>query len=573
MISRVKVLIIGGYGMFGSRLVQLLKDEPRLTLIIAGRSRARAKTLCIVQSQAEMVPAEFDRGGDVEAQIGSLEPDIVIDASGPFQAYGDDPYKVVRGALAVGADYLDLADATDFVLGIADLNDAVKASGRFVLSGVSTCPVLTCAAARALAGDLASVEQIAAGIAPSPHVGLGANVVRAVLGYAGKPVGIVRNGAPATAAALADSRDYTIVHPGAVSLFRKRFSLVDVPDLKLLAAAWPRASEIWFGVATEPGILLRLLNVLARLVERRIIPSMTWCAPFVGAVSNTIKWGEHRGGMFVRLYGQDRRGTLCRRRWHLIAEGDKGPFIPAMAAAVVIRNCLAGRPPAVGARPAASELELDNFAPYFDQLDISTALLKDVPEDRSRPVFRRLLDHPFEELAAPLQAFHDIAGKAHYRGRSRIERGRNPVARLVATVMRFPKAGRDRAVEVELSVADQVETWRRSFDGMVFRSTFEVGSGRYEGLLVERSGPLCFGMALVADEGHLNYLMRRWDIFGLPLPRLLAPRIVAFEHAARDRFNFSVTISMPLIGLIVGYRGWLEPDADDRDKFALQTLR
>ena len=76
--ARIRVLIIGGYGAFGSRLVELLKDEPRLKLIIAGRSRSRAKTICIMESRAELVPAEFDRDGDVEAQIGWLEPDIVV---------------------------------------------------------------------------------------------------------------------------------------------------------------------------------------------------------------------------------------------------------------------------------------------------------------------------------------------------------------------------------------------------------------------------------------------------------------------------------------------------------------
>ena len=39
-----------------------------------------------------LVPAAFDRDGDVDAQLGALAPDIVVDASGPFQAYGD-PYR------------------------------------------------------------------------------------------------------------------------------------------------------------------------------------------------------------------------------------------------------------------------------------------------------------------------------------------------------------------------------------------------------------------------------------------------------------------------------------------------
>ena len=42
MTGRLTVLIVGGYGTFGGRIVELLENEPRLTLIIAGRSLERA---------------------------------------------------------------------------------------------------------------------------------------------------------------------------------------------------------------------------------------------------------------------------------------------------------------------------------------------------------------------------------------------------------------------------------------------------------------------------------------------------------------------------------------------------
>ena len=43
---RLKVLIIGGYGKFGGQLAQQLSDEERLTLVIAGRSHAKAIAFC-----------------------------------------------------------------------------------------------------------------------------------------------------------------------------------------------------------------------------------------------------------------------------------------------------------------------------------------------------------------------------------------------------------------------------------------------------------------------------------------------------------------------------------------------
>ena len=114
--SSLRVLILGGYGTFGGRLAQLLADEPRLTLIIAGRARDKAEAFCArLGASAQLEALAFDRDGDVERALAAAKPDIVVDASGPFQNYAGDPYRLVRACLALGIDYLDLADGSDFV--------------------------------------------------------------------------------------------------------------------------------------------------------------------------------------------------------------------------------------------------------------------------------------------------------------------------------------------------------------------------------------------------------------------------------------------------------------------------
>ena len=190
----LRVLILGGYGTFGGRLARLLADEARLTLVIAGRSPSQAEAFCAaVPTQAIMVPAMFDRDGDADAQLAALAPDVVVDASGPFQTYGD-PYRLVRAAIARGICYLDLADGSDFVSGIAQFDAEAKARGVFVISGVSSFPVLTAAVVRRLARGMTRVGSISGGIAPSPYAGVGLNVIRAIAGYSGKPVTLVRDG-------------------------------------------------------------------------------------------------------------------------------------------------------------------------------------------------------------------------------------------------------------------------------------------------------------------------------------------------------------------------------------------
>ena len=138
---------------------------------------------------------------------------MVVDASGPFQAYGPTPYRVVAAALALGVSYMDLADGTGFVAGIAAFDAAARAKGIVVLAGVSSFPVLTAAVVRALAHDMARVDSIAGGIAPSPYAGVGLNVIRAIAGYAGQKLVLPRGGGLATAYALTEWRRYTVAPP------------------------------------------------------------------------------------------------------------------------------------------------------------------------------------------------------------------------------------------------------------------------------------------------------------------------------------------------------------------------
>ena len=124
---RLKVLILGGYGKFGGQLAELLCDETRLTLVIAGRSQQKASAFCKKLPPGAGRSAEaVDRNRNIESRLEEIAPDIVVDASGPFQAYGNDPYRVVKAALATGCHYVDFADGSDFVHGVGQFDDAAR---------------------------------------------------------------------------------------------------------------------------------------------------------------------------------------------------------------------------------------------------------------------------------------------------------------------------------------------------------------------------------------------------------------------------------------------------------------
>ena len=249
--------------------------------------------------------------------------------------------------------------------GIGQFDAAAKARGVCILSAVSSFPVLTAAVVRRLTRGMTRLDRVTGGIAPSPYAGVGRNVIRAIASYAGKPVRLRRDGRAAVGHGLAETRRYTIAPPGQLPLRPVLFSLVDVPDLQALPELWPELRSVWMGVGPVPEILHRMLIGFATAVRFGIVPSLARLAAPMHAVTNVLRWGEDRGGMFVAVEGADAQGRKVERSWHMIAEGGDGPLIPSMAAEAIIRQRLAGRRPDAGARAASRELELSDYEALF----------------------------------------------------------------------------------------------------------------------------------------------------------------------------------------------------------------
>ncbi|WP_349437670.1 DUF4166 domain-containing protein [Pararhizobium sp. A13] len=556
--KRLRVLILGGYGTFGGRLARLLADEPRLTLLIAGRSLDKAMAFAAtLQANVAIEPVVMDRSGDTMAVLGALKPDLVVDASGPFQDTGPDPYHLVKACIALRICYLDLADATAFVAGISSLDAQAREAGVFALSGCSSFPALSFAALDALKPGFASIGTVSAGIAPSPRARMGLNVVKAVCSYAGKKVPLVRDGKAETGYGLINSVKRTIAPPGCVPLRRRHFALADAPDLALLPQAITGLQSAFTGAGTEPQMLQRLLGVCAWLARLGLVRSLSPLAPLFHRVSQRLAFGEHRGGMFVAVTGRTANGSALERSWHLIAKGDDGPFIPAMAAEAIIRHWLAGDKAEAGARAAAGELTLSDFEPLFSRFSIRTGIRDESAADEAKPLYRRILSTAWTDLPPAVATLHDSGETRIVEGRAKVERGTGLLARVTAAIIGFPAENADVPVSVRFECAAGQETWIRTFAGKSFRSLQSAATGRDRHLLAEDLGPFRVLIALVPENGRLRLVIRGWRFLGLPLPLFLAPGGDTFEEECDGLFRFHVEIKSPITGLIVRYTGWL----------------
>ena len=212
--------------------------------------------------------------------------------------------------------------------------------------------------------------------------------------------------------------------------------------------------------------------------------------------------------------------------------------------------------PAPGARAAYADLELEDFEFFIKQMNIHIGEREESNAEH-HPVFRQVLGGAWQELPAEIRSIHDIDGSQRFSGRASVARGRSLLARLIGKVVGFPPEASDIPVEVTMDPTDGGEHWSRNFGGHRFSSEITAGKGRFSRLVCEKFGPVNFAMALVLEDGRLNYVHRGWTFLGIPMPRILAPLGDTRESVEDGKFHFHVEIRLPLAGHIVTYDGWL----------------
>jgi hypothetical protein len=544
----MKVLIIGGYGTFGFGIAERLSNEAGLELVLAGRSLKKAKAACKkLKGGATFTPLKIDR----ENINLDFKPDLIVDASGPFQSYR------VTGladyCVAHGIHYADLSDNGKETAFGKNLYSQFPTDGIFLVFGLSTCPVLSAIGLREIETVIGPAEEVTIGISPSPKAALGRNVIAGVVDYAGqKKVTVLRGGQKETVAGLTEARPETICAPGGVPLPRVPFAVADAADAFVLADSFPALKHIWTGAGTRPVWLHRALIYISRGIADGVMPKLSESADLFHRAKSLFRFGVHRGGMFVRASNKTAEAS-----WHLIAEGDHGPRIPALPVVALIRRMRRGEAPEPGVYCGHELIGLSDLAPEFAPLDITYGLQFDSAE---LPPYEKIMGDSYARLFPAIQALHRPGDGQRFSGRCDVTRGRNPLSNLVAEIMGFPKGGDDVPVTVKMQPDAEGETWVREFGISKFQSHHSLGQGRQSRLMTEKFGPISIHMVVLEEDGKMRIDTQGWSFFGVPLPKILRPRGDVYEtQDGQGRFVFHVDLTAPLIGRLCKYHGWLVP--------------
>jgi Domain of unknown function (DUF4166)/Saccharopine dehydrogenase NADP binding domain len=538
------VLIIGGYGGFGTRL-SVRFSNAGWRVLVAGRRLDAATAFCATLSGA--VPVVADRNGDLAPLFAAHKPNLVVDAAGPFQ--GSD-YRVPLACITAGVHYLDLADARDFVCGISALDQAAKATGVCVISGASSVPALSGAVVRELTKGMTKVTAIDMAISASNRATAGPSVAASIMSYVGKPLSLWRGGRWEQATGWHMLRRETFEVAGRKSL-RRLTALSDVPDHTIMpdmveVAGQGRAATT-FRAGPEFSFQVLGIWVLSWLVKWRLIPSLSALSGWLRYLqAPTNKLGSDRSGMFVEVKGfVDKQGSI--RRWTLIAEDGDGPEIPTLAA-VILSEMITGGGVGPGARDASTLVTLDQFAPQFNGL----AIYCERTEAEYVPLYKLIMSQDYNNLSKTVAKMHWIIGNSGAVGEATVTRGKSVFAQIVCAIMGFPPEG-TTSLHVQFDEHKGRERWTRSFGTSVFSSVLSLSGGQ----LVESFGALSFAFGLGSYKKTLRMHPHRWTAFGIRMPRWLGPKTQASEWQDGDAFCFDVAIDLPLIGRIVRYQGRL----------------
>lgn len=372
MSDRVRVLILGASGVFGSRLARLAGREEGLELVLAARTLSKLAQVAADLPHACQCRA-LDRDTMTAQDLSGI--DVIVDAAGPFQASHS---RVIECAIAAGVDYIDLADGREFVRSFDRYHEVAVGAGVALTTGASSIPALSHAVLDDLTQGWRAIDAIRIGIYPGNRAPRGRSVVEAILSYVGRPVRVFREGA------WREDKGWGRLHREALPGLGKRWaSVCDTPEQDLLVERYAPRSSAQFYAGLELSILHLALAFMALPVRWGWVRSLR---PMSGVMLRLAQmfWplGSDRGAMSVQVKGYSAHNRAITRRWILKADANRGPNVPVLAALAMLRRYRDGERPEPGARVCSGMLSLADFAADFQALGIECCTLeerRDIP--------------------------------------------------------------------------------------------------------------------------------------------------------------------------------------------------
>ena len=356
------VLILGGYGNFGKRIVKALTAND-ISVIIVGRNAGKAEKFCGELPNGLAKPVCFDVNKDLESQLKKLKPAVVINTCGPFQ---NSNYRVAEICIEQSVSYIDLADGRDFVTEISTLNEKAIAKGVAVISGASTVPGLSSAVIEHFKPAFFEIDSMTYGISPGQKAERGLATTQAIMSYVGKKLRKVKGD---NTERFGWQDIYRQQYP---ALGHRWMANCDIPDLDLLPEHYG-IKRVHFSAGLELSAMHLGLWAVSWAVRLGFPIKLENHAPWLLKVSNWFNaLGTSDGGMHVILSGKDQEGKHLCKKWFIIALKGDGPQIPTIPAILLAKKIVRNQSKLIGAMPCVGLVTLEEYLQELARFNIKT---------------------------------------------------------------------------------------------------------------------------------------------------------------------------------------------------------
>ncbi|TDR23866.1 saccharopine dehydrogenase NADP-binding domain-containing protein [Marinicella litoralis] len=365
-----RILVLGGYGTFGRRIVKALCSKG-FTLFVNGRNKTKAQVLLenILKQQpdAKVMDACFDVFVELKTHLEKIKPDLVIHCCGPFQ---DQDTAIAQTIITAGIHYIDLADGRAYCQNILKLNSLAEQNQVTAITGASTVPTLSSAVLLHLQKTfhIKSFESVRIGISPGQKTSRGLATTQAVLSYVGQPLK-PWPGLNKTKFGWQDT--YLQPYPG---IKNRLMGNCEAADLDLLHQHFP-INKLSFSAGMESKLLHGLIWFCSWMVRLGLPLKLADHGARLLSVSRWFDFlGGHDGGMHVEIKALDHHGTHISKTWYVIAKHNDGPQIPSIPAIILAEKIL-NQNLATGARSSVNQVSLTEYSDAFQGLAIQTLIL------------------------------------------------------------------------------------------------------------------------------------------------------------------------------------------------------
>lgn len=360
----LRVMVIGGYGNFGSIVCRHLVVMPGVALVISGRDpRKLQRKVDELKTRSGIVCEGWcgdAMGTEFKSVLSDMNIQLVIHTGGPFQGQS---YAVADSCIDAGVNYCDLADCRTFVSGIGVLDARAKQAGVAILSGCSSVPTLSAAIIDQQRYRFTRIDSIEHGISSSAKMP-GLSTVEGVLAYAGKPIKQLKHGQVHEVLGWQDLTLRKMQHLGT-----RMLANVDVPDIDIFASRYGAQT-----LSFKAGAGLKLGGVANYLLARAMRKGMVRDhAPWAARLHRWGLWferfGDGKSAMYIDVQGLGVEGKPLSMTAQLTALNDKGPEIPSCAAVALATKIAQGYSPAPGARACVGEINVDEYMAAINDPD------------------------------------------------------------------------------------------------------------------------------------------------------------------------------------------------------------